>query len=377
VDFLYYLLSFFIVINLIVVSHELGHYWAARKVGVKITRFSVGIGPEIFGFDDKNGTRWCFSAFPVGGYVMMLGDADISSSTESEESIKDLNEDEKKASIVCRNNWEKMWIAFAGPLSNYVYSFVVLLVMGMFYGVPKHLPVVGHVLENSPAAAAGFLAGDRILSLDGEKVNKFRDVLVLISNSDNEKFRFEIDRAGERLSIDVKPRIVEKDRPLGGKKKTMLLGLQSGDPGFERLSLLGAVANAFQECVSTTLEMVRMLSRLFSGKKSLDDFGGVVHMASVAGGMCANGNFAMLIIFTTMLSLNLGFINLFPLPVLDGGRILFYFFEEITGRKLNEKVMEYIVTACALLLIVLMLATTVNDVLKIEFVSKFISGIIG
>jgi regulator of sigma E protease len=331
------------------------------------------MGPELFGFDDKNGTRWCFSLLPIGGYVMMLGDADVSSATESEESIKDLAEEEKKKSIIYKNNWEKMWISFAGPLANYIYSFVVLLAMGMFYGVPKHVPVIGEVLKDSPAAVAGLLPGDRVHSLDGNAIEKFRDLQVAIANSDNENFIFEVERDGKRLLIGVKPKITETPRIICGTKKTKLVGLKSAEPVFEKLSPINSLKNALQECVSATVEMTQMLSRLFSGKKSLDDFGGVVHMASVAGNMCEDGNFAMLVMFTTMLSLNLGFINLFPLPVLDGGKIFLCFLEEITGRKLNEKVMEYVMLVCALLLILLMLATTVNDVLKIESVSKFVS----
>jgi regulator of sigma E protease len=365
-----------VIINLIVLSHELGHYWAARKVGVKVTTFSLGMGPELFGFDDKNGTRWCFSLLPIGGYIMMLGDADVSSTTESEESIKDLSEEEKEKSIIYKNNWEKMWIAFAGPLANYIYSFMVLLAIGMFYGVPKHIPVIGEVLKDSPAAAAGLLPGDRIHSLDGNIIEKFRDMQVVIANSDNEKFVFEVERGGNRLLIDVRPKITETKRIIGGTKKTKLVGLKSAAPVFERLSPINSLKNALQECITTTVEMTQTLSRLFSGKKSLDDFGGVVYMASVAGGMCEDGNFAMLVMFTTMLSLNLGFINLFPLPVLDGGRIFLCFVEETTGRKIDEKIMEYVMVVCALLLILLMLATTVNDVLKIESVSKFVSKIL-
>ncbi|GHU12656.1 zinc metalloprotease [Alphaproteobacteria bacterium] len=375
-DWFYYLVSFFVIINTIVFVHEFGHYWAARKVGVKITTFSLGMGPEIFGFNDKNGTRWRFSLLPIGGYVMMLGDGDASSTTEDEKTLEGLSEEEKQRSIIYKSNWERMWIAFAGPFANYIYAFVVLLIMGISYGVPKHLPIVGEVLKDSPAETAGFAAGDKILSVDGTQVEKFRDVLISISNDDNEKLSFEVERDGKSITLEVTPKITEKKKLLGGVKKTKLIGIKPGDPIFERTSLVDSFTGAIGVCISSTKEMCFMLSRLFSGKKSLDDFGGIVHMASVAGDLSKSGSFALLILFTVTLSLNLGFINLFPLPVLDGGRILLCFIEQVIRRKLNEKFQEYIMIACALLLILLMLATTINDILRLESVNKFVCKVL-
>ncbi|MDR2681783.1 MAG: RIP metalloprotease RseP [Holosporaceae bacterium] len=375
-DYLYYFISFFVVINIIVFVHEYGHYLAARRVGVQVTTFSIGMGPEIFGFNDKNGTRWCFSLLPIGGYVMMLGDGDASSTTEDPDSLKELSEEEKKKSIINISNWEKMLVAFGGPFFNYLYAFIVLFIMGISYGVPRYVPVIGEVLKDSPAEMAGFSAGDTIVSVDGKKVEKFRDVLITIANSDKPELAFEIEREGQPLIIVVAPKITEKNKPFGGVKKTKLVGIKSGEPIFERISVFQSLKSAVKECISSTVEMFFMLSRLFSGKKSLDDFGGVVHMASVAGDMAKSGNFAILILFTVTLSLNLGFINLFPLPVLDGGRIFLCFIEQVIGRKLNEKFQEYIMIACALLLILLMLATTINDILRIEAVDKFVSRVL-
>ncbi|MDR2794837.1 MAG: RIP metalloprotease [Holosporaceae bacterium] len=376
-DYLYYLIAFFAVINVIVFVHELGHYLAAKRVGVQITTFSIGMGPEIFGFNDKNGTRWRFSLLPIGGYVMMLGDADASSTTVDTEALKELSEEEKQKSIICKSNWEKILISFGGPFFNYLYAFVVLFIMGISFGVPNQCaPIISEVLKDAPAATAGFVAGDKIISLDGKKVEKFRDVLGTIANSDKSEFTFEIDRNGQLTTIVVAPKITEKKKLIGGVRKTKIIGIKCEKPVFERISVFQSLKNATKECISLTQEMFFMLSRLFSGKKSLDDFGGVVHMASVAGDMAKTGNFAVLIFFTVTLSLNLGFINLFPMPVLDGGRIFICFIEQITKRKLNEKFLEYIMIVCALLLILLMSATTINDILRIEAVDKFVSKVL-
>ncbi|GHT91346.1 zinc metalloprotease [Alphaproteobacteria bacterium] len=375
-DWFYYLISFFVIINTIVFVHEFGHYLAARSVGVKITTFSLGMGPELFGFNDKSGTRWRFSLLPIGGYVMMLGDGDASSTTEDEESIKDLTEEEKQHSIIYKNNWEKMRVAFAGPFANYIYAFVVLFFIGISCGVPKSLPIIGEVMKGSAAEAAGFVAGDKILAIDGKQVEKFRDVLINISCSDKEKLSFEVERNGKPQIIAVTPQVTEKKKLFGGVKKTRLIGIKPGDPIFERASIIDSFTGAIGTCVSTTQEMCYMFSTLFAGKKSLDDFGGIVHMASVAGDLSKSGNFLLLILFTVTLSLNLGFINLFPLPVLDGGRIVLCFIEQVIKRKLNEKFQEYIMIACALLLILLMLATTINDILRLESVNKFVCRIL-
>jgi regulator of sigma E protease len=367
-NFFYYFVSFFLIINIIVFVHEYGHFLAAKRVGVKISTFSIGVGPELFGFNDKCGTRWRFSLLPVGGYVMMLGDGDIASSTEDEEALQGLSEEEKKQSFTEKSNWEKILIAFCGPLFNYIYAFIVIVAMGFFYGLPVYEPIIGETVKDSPAEKCGILAGDRIISVDGRQVGEYRDIIVAISENESGKVGFVIERSGVQRKISIVPEIK------GAKK---LVGVRSGDPVFVKKSFFDSVGSAFSECVSVTLGMVRVFSHLFAGKKSLDDFGGVVRMAEIAGDLSKAGSFALLIMFTVSLSLNLGFINLLPLPVLDGGRILISLIEQAIGKKLNKKFQEYVMTACAVLLILLMLATTVNDVLRLEAVNKFVSGFRG
>ncbi len=151
----HYFIAFFLVINVIVIVHEFGHYLAARKVGAKVVKFSVGMGPEIWGIDDKHGTRWCLSAFPIGGFVMMLGDGDIASTTTDEEAINAMSEEEKKMTITSKSNWEKIFVSFAGPFFNYVYAFIVLVILGCSYGLPKYNAIIGEVQQESAAMKAG------------------------------------------------------------------------------------------------------------------------------------------------------------------------------------------------------------------------------
>jgi len=371
-DFIYYVLSFLLIINVIVFVHEYGHYLAARLSGVSISKFSIGMGPELFGFNDKNGTRWCFSLLPIGGYVMMLGDGDASSTTEDEKTLEGLSEEEKSKSITRKSAWAKMFIAFMGPFFNYVYAFVVVAVMAFFYGMPNNSAVVGNVLSNSPAANAGIEAGDKILSVDGKSVTRFRDVLMAIGNNKSGSIDFVIDRSGQEKKMVIKPEIKTEKTWFGSTKSRKLVGIASGVPTFEKRSLVDSVKLAVDECISGTKEMFYVFGKLFSGQQSIDNFGGVIRMGQIAGELSKSGNFAMLILFTVTLSLNLGFINLFPLPVLDGGRILICFVEKIIGRKLNEKMQEQVMIVCALFLVFMMIVMTINDIMHVEVINKFV-----
>lgn len=371
-DFVYYILSFLIVINIVVFVHEYGHYLAARSRGVAISTFSIGMGPELFGFTDKNGTRWSFSMFPIGGYVMMLGDGDIASATEDEEALEKLSEEDKAKSITRKTEWEKIFVAFMGPFFNYLYAFVVLVLMAWLYGVPADQAIIGKVMEGSAAQQVGLMAGDRVVSVDGRNTKKFRDVLIGISNNKSGTVDMVISRNGEWRNISVSPKVTTKKTWFGGTKTQKLVGIMPGTPEFEKKSFLKSIESAVKECAASTKEMFFVFGKLFSGQQSIDNFGGFVRMGQIAGDLTKSGNFAMLIMFTVTLSLNLGFVNLFPLPVLDGGRIVICLAEKILRRKLPEKMQEYVMMGCAIFLIGFMLFMTLNDIMRVEWVQKLI-----
>ena len=375
-SFIYYILTFLVIINLIVFVHEYGHFSAARRVGVKVLRFSIGVGPEIFGWTDKEGTRWSFCAILVGGYVMMLGDGDISSTTQDTESLKKLSKEEQKKSACAKSNWEQMWIAFCGPFFNYIYAFIVVVFMSFFYGVPPYEPVVSKLEDGSPARNAGLLSGDRILSINDAKIRSFRDIPInVMKAADNEALKFTYERNGVIDSVEITPEIRET-KTFFKTKKRKFVGIARGEPKFYRKGFIDSLVEGVKYCWNFTVEMCGMFNLLFSGKSSMDNFGGVVQMSKVAGDLSKAGSFAQLIMFTVMLSLNLGFINLLPLPVLDGGRIVICFVEEISGKKLNEKFQEYLMIACAALLILIMVATTANDIMNLEIVNEFCSKVL-
>jgi regulator of sigma E protease len=375
-DFLCYFLAFFIIINVVVIVHEYGHYWVAKKVGVKIEVFSVGMGPEVCGFNDKDGTRWRLSLFPIGGYVMMLGDADASSTTANKEVLANLTEEEKNQTIESKSNWEKIAVAFAGPFANYLYAFVVLFFVGAFAGIPVYEPAVGEVVAKSAAEKGGIISGDRIIAIDGVEVKKYREIIKNILDSKRDKISFLIERSGRRLSLEISPDITKKKGIFGGIKESKQVGIKSVPPTFVQNNngVIGAVSYAFGECVTVSRELCSALGGLFGGKKSLDDFGGVIRMASTAGDIFKSGNLLLLLLYTVTISLNLGFLNLFPLPVLDGGTIVICFLEQLFKRKIDAKILERIVIVCACLLLFLMLITTVNDILRLELIQTYLTS---
>lgn len=376
-DFLYYVGSFIILLTAVVFFHELGHYLAAKQCGVKVVKFSIGMGPEIGGFTDKSGTKWIFSLFPIGGYVMMLGDSDIASTRADAEAIAKLSEQEKSMTVESKNNWQKMWISFCGPFANYIYAFIVLCGVFAFCGVPQQNNAVSSILSGSPAQVAGLQVGDVFVSVNNKEIKKPMQVASIINTSNLEYMECVVKRNGEEKSFKIKPEVKEETSILGNKKSRKQLGVVFGQTDYQKVSIITAIEKAFDECVNVTLSMAEMFKQLFTGKKSVDNLGGFVYIASITGDIAKTGDIVALIMFTVTLSLNLGFINLFPLPVVDGGNIVICLIEEIIRRPINKKLLNVILSFGVAILVLLMLFTTLNDILRLEFVKKMLSYIAG
>ena len=370
IDSLYYIVSFLCVITLIVFVHEFGHYIAARRAGVKILTFSIGMGPELFGFNDKNGTRWRFSLIPVGGYVMMLGDEDISSA-RADENIEKLSDADRQQAFHLKSNWQKMWISFCGPFANYIYAFVMMIIVFTFIGAPINTAEISSVLPNSPAYTAGLKDGDIIKSINGSEVNRVEKVAMMINSLKEQSASIKVDRNGKEMTFDVIPEEKHGYSLFGRKKTNKYIGVAFSSTKYDKLDFVGAFCRSFTTCVDSTVMMLSVFKRLFSGQQSVDNLGGVVYMASITGDIVKSGNFVMLLMFTVTLSLNLGFINLLPFPVVDGGNILVNLIEQCLGRPLNRKLMNYIMTIGAICLIFLMCLTTLNDILRFKVVNDW------
>lgn len=370
IDSLCYVVSFLFIITLIVFVHEFGHYIAARRAGVKILTFSIGMGPELFGFHDKHGTRWRFSLIPVGGYVMMLGDEDISSA-QADENVEKLSDEEKKQAFHLKSNWQKMWISFCGPFANYIYAFVVMIFVFVFVGAPINTAEISNVMPDSPAYNAGLKEGDVIKTINGREVNRVEKVAMIINSLKEKSTSIVVNRNGSEMTFNVTPE-EKHGRSLFGKRKvSKRIGVAFSMSRYEKVNLVNAVRSSFITCVDSTIMMYTLFKKLFSGRQSVDNLGGVVYMASVAGDIAKTGNFVMLLMFTVTLSLNLGFINLLPFPVVDGGNILVSLIEQCIGRSINRKLMNYIMSIGGVCLIFLMCLTTLNDILRFKVVNDW------
>ncbi|MDA8231248.1 MAG: RIP metalloprotease RseP [Magnetospirillum sp.] len=358
-----YVVVFLIILTVVVFVHELGHYLVARWNGVKIEVFSIGFGPEIFGRTDSSGTRWRVSALPLGGYVRMFGDAD-ESSTAAED--RPLSEAEKAQSFRHKRLGQRAAIVAAGPLANFVFAIIGLAAMFTILGQPVTQPVVGQVQPGSAAEAAGLRAGDRITDIDGRPIDRFQDIQRIVRLDIGEKLALGIERGDRHLTVTAEPRVIERKGMFGDMEKVPVLGVVA-DPASTRI-VRYSPGGALLESLRQTEEMVTStfvgIGQMISGTRGSDELGGPIRIAKGAGEAAQLG-LPSVIFYTILLSLNLGLINLFPIPVLDGGHILFYAIEALLGRPLGERAQEYGFRIGLFLVLALMVFATRNDIVSL------------
>lgn len=332
-------LAFVIVVSILVFVHEFGHYWVAIKNGVKVVSFSIGFGPEIYGWNDKRGTRWKISLLPLGGYVQMFGDSDASSGGVSEEAVT-FTEEERKQAFFAKSVGQRAAIVAAGPGINFLFTIVILFGLFVTYGQPSTKPVVQGLSPDMPAIQAGIQEGDRILKVDGENIRKFNDIVQMMASGLGKPVDIELQRGDQTLTINVTPKVIEVENNFGVKHTTGRLGILGGRAEFTRLSPMQAVVAAFTDTYDMTKNTLRGLYQIIIGERSSRELGGAITIAKLSGD-AANISIPTLLWFMAMLSANLGLINLFPIPVLDGGHLLFYAAEFVRGKPLSVRVQEY------------------------------------
>jgi regulator of sigma E protease len=364
------LASFLVALTVVVFVHEFGHFWVARRNGVRCQAFSIGFGPELFGYTDKLGTRWKFSLIPLGGYVKMFGEAETMQAVEGgregeTREPRDLTEEEKKVSFKYKTVGQRAAIAFAGPAVNFLFAILVFWVTFMIVGRPITEPVIGQVQENSAAAAAGLMPEDRVLTVDRASIERFEDIRSVIQLSTGAPMDVTIRRGQEEMTLSVTPRQSLTKDTFGNETKVYLLGITS--TGETRYKELGPVSG-LGESVGQTYEIVRgttvALGQIIAGTRGTEDLGGPIRIAKYSGQAAKTGA-AGFIIFLAILSLNLGFINLFPVPLLDGGHLLFYAIESARGRPLSERAQEWGLRVGLALVLALMLFVSWNDIVHL------------
>lgn len=358
--FLHNSFSFIILISVIVFIHEFGHYFIARLCGVRVEVFSIGFGPELFGWNDKSGTRWKISALPFGGYVKMFGDMNAASAPDAAK-IHAMTEAEKKVAFHTKPLAAKAAVVSAGPIFNLLSAIIILAAMFMWYGKPFALPEINEVKPGSPAAEAGLNKGDIILSINNTTVKSFTDIQRMVTLHPQEKLAFTIRRGTREETLYITPALSERKDAFGNVIRTGMIGIASPKTIYEKQSLIPAFASGVVETWNISGAMLVSLGQIITGKRSTDELGGPIKIAQYSGQSTSNG-MQTILWFIVIISINLGVVNLFPIPVLDGGHLMYYAIEAVTGKPAAERFYYYSFRIGALLLLSLMVFSIVNDI---------------
>ena len=355
--FLAIMIPFIGLLTVIVFIHELGHFLVGRWCGVGVEVFSIGFGREIFGWTDRHGTRWKIAWLPLGGYVKFVGDANAASMPDSQDPA-----DQTENSFHGKPLWQRAAVVVAGPMANFLLAIVIYIGLFSIAGVPVLPPVVDKVAPSSAAFRAGIQPGDRIVRIDGTEINSFTDIKRHISDKPGVKVNIVIQRNGKELPLTVIPVETEVPDGLGGKIKVGLLGIQrsSQDLVFEKKPFAEATRLAVSETWGIITASLGYVKRMIVGKASTDQLAGPIRIAQVSG-MVAAVSFAALVQLGAVLSISIGLINLFPIPMLDGGHLLYYLIEAIRGKPLGQKAQEMGFKLGFAIVITLMLVATFND----------------
>jgi len=361
----HYVISLLVLLTPVVFIHELGHFWVARRSGVRVEVFSVGFGPELFGYTDRFGTRWKFSAIPLGGYVKMFGQAERVLEADGRE--RDMSAVERSVAFHHKRLWQRAAIVFAGPAANYLLTIVAFALVFAIIGQPLFPAVVGEVAKDSAAEAAGIQAGDRIVSINGQPTKSFEELVLLVQNSAGQPLSLVIRRGESELPITAQPRAVS-DNGSGAAQQTYRLGIgQGGERELERRSLLEASVGAVSQTYNMTIQILVNLWQMVTGERSSQELGGVLRISKIAGDV-ANSSYIDFLLLIPILSLNLGLLNLFPIPLLDGGHLAFYAIEAVRGRPLGERAQEWGLRIGVALVLGLVVFATWNDLVVLKVI---------
>ncbi len=383
---------FILVLAVLVFIHEWGHYIIARICGVKIEKFSIGFGPEIWGRNDKHGTRWKICAIPLGGYVQMFGDSDPSSAAPAEgvtegEQVRSFTDEEKKVAFFTQPLYKRAAIVFAGPAINYIFAIIVLSALFMFQGQPYMPPVAAKVVEPSAAFDAGIRPDDKIVSVNGEPISRFQDLRPITDMNIEKPMQVVIvhslggkDKGWDEanpVTLTITPRRVVKEDRFGFRHEVGLMGIVSPESAFEmqKHGFFSAIGASVGETLRITTMTLKGLGQMIIGTRSTDELGGVLRIGAYAGDFASQGIIAF-ITFAALLSINLGLINLLPIPLLDGGHLAMYAMEKLRGRPLSTQVQEYALRVGLVFLLGIMFLATWNDLVQlkvVDYVVKLIS----
>lgn len=376
--------TFILVVSILVFIHEFGHYWVARRNGVKVETFSIGFGPEIFHRFDKHGTRWRFAMIPLGGYVKMFGDLDPASVSNNAEASVGMSAEERAVAFFAKSVWQRMAIVFAGPAINFIFCIVALFGLYVAVGQPGSPAIIKELVADRPAVQAGLQIGDQIVRMNGQEISRFQQIQQVMSVNLDSPLDVVVLRNGQEVTYTITPFIEEITNNFGVTHRVGRLGIVSGGAvEYKKLGVGEAVGESLHETWNITANTLKGLWQIISGERSTKEMGGAITIAKISGDMVITDDetkaidfgrtAASLIWFMAILSANLGLINLFPIPVLDGGHLLFYAIEAIRGRPLGEQAQEYSLRFGLALVLTLTVFALWNDLTNFGVVSKIVS----
>jgi len=358
--------SFLVVLSIVVFVHEFGHFLVARWCGVAVRTFSIGFGKEICGFTDRKGTRWRIAWIPLGGYVKFVDDENAASQP-SEETLARMTPDERGGAFQMKPIWQRAAVVFAGPAANFLLAIVIYTAVNFWVGVHTIAPRIGEVKPGMPAAAAGFQPGDVITSIDGEAIEGFEDVQRIIAGNGDRKLHFGIDRNGGRVTLDVTPQVQEQSDNFGGTFRRGLIGITpSTKPEAietRQVGFVDAVRLGLRETYMDIAQTLQGIGDILTRRQAADQMGGPILMAQVTAKVAGLGAEPMLR-WIAFISANIGFLNLLPVPILDGGHLLFYAIEAIRRRPLSRRMQEIGFQIGIALVLMLMVYVNMNDILR-------------
>ena len=360
----YYIIIFLFVLTVLIYVHEWGHYWVARRNGVRVEVFSIGFGPEVFGWTNELGTRWKIGLIPLGGYVKMFGE---NLSDEKGENTRQFTDEELAVSFHHKSLAQRSSIVAAGPIVNFLFAILTFAALAMFEGTAKPLAVVGDVLSKSAASEAGLKKNDRILAINDSEIVFFSDLRRIVIDNPGKKLRFQILRNDKSTMLTAVPKTANGLDDAGNNTIIGVLGVRPNLEFlvYERHNPAKALWIGLNQTFTMTINILDYIGDMITGKKTAEDLGGPIRIAQISGDM-AKGGLSKLILLMAMLSVNLGLINLFPIPMLDGGHLAFYAVEAIRGKPIGPQLQEYGFRFGLILVLVLVVFVTWNDLVHLR-----------
>lgn len=352
------LIAFLALLTPLVFVHEMGHYLVARWNGVRVETFSIGFGPEIVGWNDSKGTRWKISWVPLGGYVKFFGDAGAASTPG--EGLTEMTPEERAVAFHHKGLGQRAAIVAAGPIVNFLFAILIFAGFYVSYGQAVTQPVITGLAEGGAAETAGFQLGDRITTIDGDRIENFQDIVGHVVMYPEQRLLVTVERGDQLVDIAVVPkRHVEVDR-FGNRYERGLLGIEGRETEIVSHGPISALWVSTVRTVELTETMLIGLGQVIMGVRSLDELGGPVKIAKFAGQQASLG-FERFISFVALVSINLGLVNLLPIPMLDGGHLLYYGAEAVRGKPLSARVQEFGYMVGLALVLSLLIFLTWND----------------